>query len=233
MAPDPRDAALFAPAELPRLREAVAHLAWLLTRGYAPDSSLKLVGDRFRLRARQRMAVGRSACGDEALADRTRRRVPLARLAGQELHVDGFNALTTIETALAGGLVLLGRDQCLRDLAGVHGQQRRSRFTAPALDATAALLAAAPPVTVHWWFDRPVSNSGRIRDRVLRHARDRGLDWTADLAADPDRELCATQAVAASADRRVLDGCRAWFNLAHEVVAAAVPDAWWVDLAAP
>src|SRR5688500_10446127 len=44
--PHPEDAGLFAPAVHPTLRSAVADLSWLLTRGYADPSALKLVGDR-------------------------------------------------------------------------------------------------------------------------------------------------------------------------------------------
>ena len=68
--PDPRDRDAFAPAAWPRLREAVADLSWLLTRGYAEASSLKLVGDRLALTERQRMAVRRCACADAARARR-------------------------------------------------------------------------------------------------------------------------------------------------------------------
>ena len=60
--PDPRDAEAFAAHTLPALRAAIADLAWLLNRGYAVVSALKLVGDRWNLTERQRMAVRRSAC---------------------------------------------------------------------------------------------------------------------------------------------------------------------------
>ena len=66
--PHPEDGPLFAPANWPDLRCAVSHLSWLLTRAYAWESALKLVGDRFRLNARQRLAVQRSACSDQSLA---------------------------------------------------------------------------------------------------------------------------------------------------------------------
>ena len=44
--PDPRDGAAFEPPSRPALRAAVSDLSWLLGRGYAPVSALKLVGDR-------------------------------------------------------------------------------------------------------------------------------------------------------------------------------------------
>ncbi len=61
----PDDNRLFAEDQLPSLRTAVAEYSWLLTRGYAEESALKLVGDRYDLTARQRMAVWRSSCSDE------------------------------------------------------------------------------------------------------------------------------------------------------------------------
>ena len=63
--PHPEDARLFAPALAPTLQKAAADLDWLLSRGYPHKSSLKLVGDRDTLVSRQRIAVGRCACGDE------------------------------------------------------------------------------------------------------------------------------------------------------------------------
>jgi hypothetical protein len=39
---------------IPILCQAVEELSWLLTRGYPPTSTLKLVGDRYALTERQR-----------------------------------------------------------------------------------------------------------------------------------------------------------------------------------
>ena len=68
--PGPQDPDWFSPEARPDLAEAMSDLSWLLTRGYAEPSSLKLVGDRYRLVERQRVAVLRSACSDESLARR-------------------------------------------------------------------------------------------------------------------------------------------------------------------
>jgi hypothetical protein len=60
--PHPSDATLFAADKAPALREALADFSLLLSKGYADKSALKLVGDRFGLTQRLRMAVMRSAC---------------------------------------------------------------------------------------------------------------------------------------------------------------------------
>lgn len=215
---DPRDAEAFGPASLPALRSAVSDLSWLLGRGYAPASALKLVGDRWSLTERQRMAVRRSACSDEDRAGRQATRLAPADLAGAELWIDGFNVLTTIESALGGGVVIHCRDGTFRDIAGVHGTYRRVAETSPALALLAARIAALGAGPVRWLFDRPVSNSGRIRSLVLAIAGDRGADWSVDLVDNPDPILKAAEVPIATADSVILDAGPRWFNLARAVI---------------
>ena len=68
--PHPADEKLFAPEAISDLRSALADFSLLLTKGYAEKSSLKLVGDKFSLTERQRLAIMRSACSDQQLAHR-------------------------------------------------------------------------------------------------------------------------------------------------------------------
>ncbi|MEW4566922.1 DUF434 domain-containing protein [Tautonia sp. JC769] len=232
---DPRDASLFAPEAIPALREAVADLAWLLGRGYAEASSLKLVGDRYRLPDRPRQAVLRSTCTDAQRADRLARRLDPDALAGRAVRIDGFNVLTTIEAALGGAPLLLGRDGALRDLAGVHGTYRRVEETRPAIALIGEALADWKVGPCLWLLDRPVSNSGRLAAILREMASGRGWAWEVALPFNPDAELIAgpAEAVVASADSVVLDRCADWSPMARLVVERAVPGAWIVDLSGP
>jgi hypothetical protein len=216
--PDPRDGEAFGPSSLPALRAAVSDLSWLLGRGYAPLSAVKLVGDRWELTERQRMAVRRSACSDEARARRLAGRAEPAELAGCELWIDGFNVLTTIEAWLGGGVVFHCRDATYRDLAGVHGTYRKVVETLPALDALAAVLGDLRIGRARWLFDRPVSNSGRIRALVLDTASRQARDWSVDLVDNPDPILKRSGEIVATADSAILDAGPRWFNLARYVV---------------
>jgi hypothetical protein len=216
--PDPRDAEAFGPPSHPALRAAVSDLCWLLGRGYAPASSLKLVGDRWNLTERQRMAVRRSACSDEDRARRAATRLAAGDLDGCELWIDGFNVLTTIEAFLGGGVVFHCRDGTFRDLAGVHGTYRRVVETTPALERLAGHLERLKAGPVRWLFDRPVSNSGRIRTLVLEMARERACPWSVDLVDNPDPPLKAAAVPIATADSAILDAGPRWFNLARDVI---------------
>lgn len=216
--PHPQDAELFGPQTWPVLSEAVAHLSWLLSHDYAERSALKLVGDRFQLTERQRVAVMRCACSDQSLQRRKQALIPGVRLAGQSVDLDGFNVLTTVEAALAGGVILCGRDGCCRDMASMHGSYRKVEETRPALVMIGGVLEELNTGECCWFLDRPVSNSGRLAAIIREIADERGWQWQARLENDVDPVLSKSSNVVASADSVVLDGCQHWYNLAREVI---------------
>lgn len=226
----PEDAALFAPSEIERLRHAGAELVWLLNRGYATTASLKLVGDKHLLKARQRVALLRTACTDEALERRQMSRVAETAMAERPLLVDGFNVLATVEAALGGALLLRARDGCIRDLLGVHGNYRRVAESRPAIVAVGATLDELMVGSCHWLFDRPVSNSGRLRGELISISDANGWRWTASLPFSPDSELRTANAVIATSDGPILDRAVAWFNLTAATIDRLGGHPWIVDL---
>jgi hypothetical protein len=230
--PAQEDQQLFAATELPSLRTAVAELAWLLDRGYAETSALELVGNRHRLRARQRVAVLRCVCTDAQLERRRAHRVEPSAVAGRPLALDGFNVLIAVESALAGGVLLRGRDGAIRDLASVHGRYRRVDQTLAASVAIGEQLAELAPSSITWLLDRPVSNSGRLEAALAELAQQRGWSWTTQLDYDPDRRLASFAGVVVTGDAWILDNAEATFDLAAAVIAACCPAAWIVDLGA-
>ena len=229
--PHPEDAELFAEENWPRLQMATGDLSWLLSRGYASESALKLVGDRYDLAGRQRIAVARSSCSDQSLASRGRRRVELSELAGEALEIDGYNILITIEAALAGGVILRGRDGCYRDLASVHGTFRRVEETFPAIELIGSFLADLRVGPCVWRLDSPVSNSGRLKGYLLEIAETHGWNWAVELSNNPDQQLIGSHAIVASADSVVLDRCGRWANLTVPLVSEKIPAARIVELA--
>ena len=228
----PQDAVLFGQNSVADLQHAVGDLSLLMSRGYAIVSSLKLVGDRYQLDRRQRIAVGRSSCADDARDDRLRRRQSPDDIVGETILLDGFNVLVTIETALAGGVVLHARDGCFRDMASMHGTYRKMAETSKALQAIGRELQSLKLLEVVWYFDRPVSNSGRLKAAAKEIAELHDWPWRIELVDDPDRILIESGEIVASADSLVLDNCDKWFNLARHVVQARVPDAWVINLSA-
>lgn len=227
---DPEDAAQLGPAALPRLRAAVADLAWLLGRGYAEVAALKVVGDRYGLTRRQRAAVSRSTCDDAALARRRAHEAPIEALRGAAVVIDGFNTLIPLERALGGGPLLVGRDGAVRDLAGVHGTWRVVAETDAAAELAGRVLADAGAASARWLLDQPVSNSGRLADRLRALAAAHGWAWTVEVLARPDPEVAASPDVVCTADGWILDRAARWFPLVRVAVERHAPAAWRVDL---
>ncbi len=230
--PHPNDAKLFAPPVLERLRDALADYSLLLTKGYAQKSSLKLVGDRFSLTERQRLAIMRSACSNSQLESRKRREAPIGDIAAEPLAIDGYNVLITVEAAMSGGLIFKGRDGCLRDLASIHGTYRKVTETAPAVELIGGFLEAGGVGPARWFLDSPVSNSGRLKTLMGELSDRNGWNWDIELVLSPDAVLIKGDLIAASSDSVVLDGCGEWVNLAAEIITSTLPSARIIDLAA-
>jgi hypothetical protein len=236
--PHPADAKLFAAAVISDLRSALADFSLLLTKGYAGKSTLKLVGDKFSLTERQRLAIMRSACSDQQLTSRKSREVELADLGSRAIVIDGYNVLITIEAAMSGACVFKGRDGCFRDLASIHGTYRKVTETIPAVQLIGEFLKEHNAGNCLWLLDSPVSNSGRLKTLIGELARKNEWDgfdkltagWEIELLPSPDAKLIKTDLTAASSDSVVLDGCKRWVNLARAIIEEKVPEARLIDL---
>ena len=227
---DPEDDRSFGAGRLTDLRQAVHDVCWLLDRGYGIASSTELAGDRYHLTRRQRIAVARCSCSGQARERRQAHCVSPAQLKEHELWLDGFNVLTAVETALGGGVVLIGRDDCCRDVAGVYSHYHKVEETVPALQAIGRLAEQWSVAGCRWWLDSPVFNSGRLKGIILEVAAEAGWPWQVEMVTNPDKVLSVAEQIVSSSDHVILDRCQKWFNLARQVIANQAPQARVVDL---
>lgn len=226
----PSDNLIFADAEIPKLRTALRDYCWLLNRDYAAPSSLRLVGDKFQLVERQRMLLMRAASTDaQRLKRHASQRSPLA-LAEQDIYLDGFNILITLESALSGGFVFIGNDGCYRDLASVHGTYKRVQETTTAITLIGAALSTMRVARTYWLIDKPISNSGRLQQLLTEIADANGWTWQIELHQSPDTELRRTAGIIATSDSAILDSANEWFHLTKHVIDKAIPNARVIDL---
>jgi hypothetical protein len=229
--PHPDDVNLFARDKIALLARAVEDYSLLLTKGYAEKSALKLVGDRFALTQRQRLAVMRSSCSDMQLESRNNRRINPEGLAGRIVAVDGYNVLITIEAAMSDGVIFKGRDECMRDLASIHGTYRKVHETMPAVQIIGDFLAQLGVVKVLWLLDSPVSNSGRLKSLIAKLVANNNWSWEIKLSLNPDAELIKADTIVATSDSIILDKCKNWINLAAEIITRKIPAANIINLA--
>lgn len=209
----PEDERLFDDAHVPTLRNAVRDLSWLRTHGYGESGAKKLVGDRYRLKSRQRNAVARSACSDTERAHRLSSRIGRFDLEGCRLEIDGFNVLITVEAALGGAYLFVGRDTAYRDVNPVKGTYRIVHQTRPAIDRLAETVEALGVQGVTWYLDCSVSNVGRVRARLLERASDLSVGWDVEVGSEVDSALLESGNPVATSDSEILDASDAWFHL--------------------
>lgn len=226
----PEDGKLFAADQLPALRSAVSELSWLLTQGYTIKGALKLVGDKHTLTDRQRLAVSRASCSDQSKERRTKTLLSPKSINGEELIVDGFNLIITVEAALSGGLLLICRDHCIRDLSSVHGSYRAVNETVQAIELIGDVLATLGPSSVAWLLDRPISNSGRLAKRIRDVALERDWNWEVETVFNPDAELAASDRIVISSDSYLLDQVPRWLNLNRVLIEKWLAESWLIDL---
>lgn len=212
------------------MRQAAGDLCWLLNRGYALTSSVELVGNRYELVRRQRIAVGRCVCSDAARLRRRQHEVSVAQIRGGEVWLDGYNILNVLESALAGAVILRGRDDCCRDMAGTHGGYRAVEETMPALHLLGELVDGWEGTRCCWFLDKPVSNSGRLKHVLLELATRKGWGWEVELVFSPDKVLAETPHAVVTSDSVILDRCSQWINLAGLIIDSQIPQAHVVDL---
>jgi hypothetical protein len=211
------------------MRVACQELCWLLDRGYADKSALELVGNRHQLVSRQREALYR-VCTPIQLIERSR---SLRVTQAEELWIDGFNVLVTIEAALSGAPIFETRLGVMRDLASVHGSYRKIAETEQAIDLIHSVLPELGVQRVTWLLDRPVGNSGRLAALLRERLGSLQDSFASEVQVldDVDGALRGGQGcVVASADRYVLDGAERWLDLAGLVTERKVPSSWRVEL---
>jgi hypothetical protein len=222
------DKALFSGEQLLRLHDGVYELCWLLDRGYARHSAIQLVGDHHQLAMRQRLAISRAACSSVSRESRIIKCLPIARIKDQPLVIDGFNLIITVETAMAGALLLGCCDGCIRDIASIHGTYRQVHETRQAIELIGNVLQSFSPARVLWLFDKPVSNSGRLAVMVRNIAEAHRWNWQAELIENPDQAILASHKVAITSDSAILDGVGYWVNLCAYLT-KYFHEAWLID----
>jgi hypothetical protein len=223
------DKALFSGEQLLRLHDAVYELCWLLDRGYGRHSAIQLVGDHHQLTLRQRLAISRAACSNVNRVLRQAKCLPIESIKGQPLVIDGFNLIINVETAMAGGLLLICCDGCIRDIASIHGTYRQVHETRQAIELIGHVLQSFAPENVLWLFDKPVSNSGRLAEMVRGIAEAHRWNWQAELIENPDQVILGSHKIAITSDSVILDGVLHWVNLGVYLKTKYFHEAWLID----
>ena len=213
----PDDERNFSPEAIGIMRTASRHISYLLDEGYDLKQATVFVGNHFLLSERQRLAIMRSVASRQQLSERQRKLVPVSGLKEQEVWIDGFNTVITLEVLLCDSLLFKCMDGTIRDLAALRGTYRLIPETAAAIRLMFDMLQEAGTGTVNILLDEPVSNSGRLKALIADTAEAERYTFDLDIRIlrEVDRTLYRKSLVISS-DSIILDHCISWVNLTAE-----------------
>lgn len=225
----PEDSKNFSIENIKKLKIAQEEIQWLLDRGYKIKSIIELVGNHHQLSARARTALQRTT--SSTVDYEKRKSTMLSFECAKEgcLFVDGFNLIITLEVALSGSPILLSKDGVLRDLAGLRGTYKLIDKTDIALDLMGKTLKELSVPMIKFYLDSPVSNSGRLKSKILECSESWGVPVEVELISNVDVVLSEMERIV-TGDSIILNGCTSWFNLTRKIVNDHIQDAWIIDL---
>lgn len=207
--------------EIDKLRSAGEELYYLINRGYPIKSASVFVGNHHLLSERQRLALVRSISLEDAIKNRKDKEV--FKLTGKTVYIDTFNTVITLETAFSGSTLLSCMDGTIRDLAGLRGTYRLIDKTDMAIDAIKRILEEENVKKAVFLIDAPVSNSGRLKQRIEECLSASKVTAICEVINDVDKNLYDKENVITS-DAIILDKCISWFNLTKRVIEENLKD---------
>ena len=226
---DPDDLKIFSKESIEQLKIAQEEIQWLLDRGYKIKQIIEFTGNHYLLSSRARTALQRTTSSTADYEKRRSTMLPFECAKDGCLNIDGFNIIITLEVALSGSPILLGKDGVFRDLAGLRGTYRIIDKTDTALNLIGKILRELSVPMVKFYLDSPVSNSGRLKSKILECSEQWGMPVEVELIPNVDAILAGKERIVPG-DSIILDECKSWFNLSRKIIEDHIQHTWVIDL---
>lgn len=223
----PTDERDFGEKSLPKLRKAADEVYYLLCRGYPVTNTTRFVGNHYQLSERQRLALARTISPADSIRSRKKREV--SDISGETIYIDGFNVIIGLEIAFSDSMLFKCMDGTIRDLAGLHGTYRLIPQTDFAIQALLQALDELQIQKAIIYLDKPVSNSGRLKQRIYEFAESISFELDVQIE-NPVDALLKTKPLIASSDAIILDKCSNWFNLVKYIINTKIGNFNYVDI---
>ncbi|SFC13195.1 DUF434 domain-containing protein [Clostridium uliginosum] len=226
---DEADTRWFSEKSLITLRKAHKEIKWLIDREYKIENVVTFVGDRYQFSTRQRDALKRSTCTTKNQIIRKEKELSINEMSNGIIQIDTFNLIITLEVALSGGTLITGNDGNIRDLAGLRGTYKLIDKTDIALELIGELLKDKEAKEVRFYLDSPVSNSGKLKSKILEYSKQWGFETEVELVNNADIVLENLERVVSS-DSIVIDKCKSYFNMGKSIIEDYINEANIVNL---
>lgn len=226
----PEDEKQFTGRELKLLQKAADEVQFLLDWGYDVKPVTTFVGNHYMFSERQRLALARSVSAKEYIRKRIHKELLQTgrEYLPETVHIDGFNAIITLEVALSGSPIFCCRDGVLRDLAGLRGTYRVIDKTQEAVRLLLGHLELLNIPEAVFYLDAPVSNSGRLSGLIRECSHEYNISVQTQIIPDVDQVLEQIEGVI-SGDAIILNRCQSWLNVVP-AIAKQIESVWEIQL---
>lgn len=221
---DSRD---FSPQSIITLKKAQEEIKWLLDRGYPIKSVVTFVGNHYMISERQRLALMRATSSTEFIVKRKNKEI--LNYENQVVYIDGFNLIITLEVALSDSTLIKCMDGTIRDLAGLRGTYRLIDKTDIAIALIGAKLQSSNISEAVFYLDSPVSNTGRLKTRILELLMGFNYKTSIELVNNAD-VLLQNKPNVVTTDAIILNSCISWINLSWAIILESICNAKYIDL---
>ncbi|MDE7138744.1 MAG: DUF434 domain-containing protein [Ruminococcus sp.] len=226
----PTDAREFGTSEnLEKLRKSAEEVYFLVNRGYVMKNAVTFVGNHYLLSERQRTAVARSVSAEENIKIRKNKELSDSDVAGKVLYIDGFNTVITLEIAYSDSMLFRCMDGTIRDIAGLRGTYRLIDKTDMAVNAISETLARLNIEKAVFYLDAPVSNSGRLKQKILEIMQSKSFETEVYIENSVD-SILESKSCVVTADALILDKCGSWYNLTDTVIRNYMGNYKYIDI---
>lgn len=212
----PKDQKEFGNESVETLCKAGKDLQYLLNQGYPIKGASVFVGNHYLLSERQRLAIVRGVSSEESIKIRNAKEIKDIP-PGSIVNIDGFNTIITLEVALSDSLLLKCMDGTIRDLATLRGTYRLIDKTDEAIVLIGRMLEKHKTAKAVFYLDAPVSNSGRLKQRIADLLKEFGFEVQVEVIHNVDTVLEKLDHVTTS-DAIILNKCMSWINLNRRIM---------------
>ncbi|NEU03701.1 DUF434 domain-containing protein [Clostridium senegalense] len=223
-----KDEEEFSKKSINKLYKAGEDLRYLLNRGYNIKGSSTFIGNHYLLSERQRLSIVRGISSDKSVENRKAKEIAINKLENQTVNIDGFNTVITLEVALSNSVILNCMDGTIRDLAGLRGTYKIIDKSELAIKLIGNILEKYKIKKAIFYLDSPVSNSGRLKLKILELLKDYNFQVEAKTINNVDTVLESSDCVITS-DAIILDKCNSWINLNKEIIKNNMLNTMYVD----
>lgn len=223
----PTDEKEFKNQNLYKLYKASDDLLYLLNRGYKIKGASTFVGNHYLLSERQRLALVRGISKyDDVIKRKDKEITNLSNI--EVVHIDGFNTIITLEVALSNSLIIKSMDETIRDLAGLRGTYSIIDKTEIAIKLIGEFLLEHKIKKAIFYLDKPVSNSGRLKMKILEMLE--GLEFQIEVwNIDNVDSVLKSKENVVSSDAIILDNCISWINVNRNIIEEKISNENCID----